>query len=106
MLIKAERIPAGKIKGRDSDLCGCRLNLLERWNHNDCSYSSPLGFEPFALANSLMFGLLSLFKAGNRPLKSFLNVLFHCLTQACVLLARRIGGLLSPLQSFYVLESM
>jgi hypothetical protein len=53
-----------------------------------------------------MFGLLSLFKAGNRPLKSFLNVLFHCLTQACVLLARRIGGLLSPLQSFYVLESM
>jgi len=34
----------------------------------------------FTLAESLMFGLLPLFKAGERLLKRFLKLLFHCLT--------------------------
>ncbi len=47
---------------------GRNVEVMWLLNHNDCSYSSPLGFKPFALAESLMFGLLPLFKAGERLL--------------------------------------
>ena len=43
-----------------------------------------------------MFGFLSLFKAGERPLKCFLNVLFHSLTHRMNLRSIKFGPNLDP----------
>jgi hypothetical protein len=40
-------------------------DLFERGEHNSSSYSSPVGFKPFAFTQSLLFGLLPLFKFGD-----------------------------------------
>ena len=49
-------------------ICGTEIREQGRVEnqYNDCSYSSPLGFKLFTLAESLMSGLLPLFKAGER----------------------------------------
>jgi hypothetical protein len=40
-------------------------DLFEGGEHNSSSYSSPVGFKPFAFTQSLLFGLLPLFKFGD-----------------------------------------
>jgi len=42
-----------------------RRNLFECGEHNSSSYLSPVGFKPFALTQSLLFGLLPLFESGD-----------------------------------------
>jgi hypothetical protein len=42
-----------------------RRDLFEGGEHNSSSYSSPVRFKPFAFTQSLLFGLLPLFKSGD-----------------------------------------